>query len=239
MVSKEAVLNCFHDWIDRYGYEHTADEDLVYQRIEALDAVRRCDEDCISRRVAIDAIDDIESEVADGFGFQYEKWREYFCELPAVQPDHNADVGKKVADEDCISRRVAIEAIDEWFKKVRSHMSAYEYDSAYAQGEIDAYVTAIDTLKTLAPIQPEPKWIPCDERLPEYNESVLTWDGYVFCIEKRIPYIRDDDGEPIEGDWWVGDEYDDYESECYPNLRDGAAIAWLSLPEPYNGGDAE
>ena len=48
-----------------------------------------------------------------------------------------------------------------------------------------------------------------------------------------IPYIRDDDGEPIEGDWWVGDEYDDYESECYPNLRDGAAIAWMPLPEPY------
>ena len=44
-------------------------------------------DDCISRRVAIDAIDDIESEVADGFGFQYEKWREYFCELPAAQPE--------------------------------------------------------------------------------------------------------------------------------------------------------
>lgn len=87
MVSKEAVLNCFHDWIDRYGYEHTADEDTVYQRIDALDTVRCCDEDCISRRVAIEAIDDIESEVADGFGFQYEKWREYFCELPAVETE--------------------------------------------------------------------------------------------------------------------------------------------------------
>lgn len=77
-----------------------------------------------------------------------------------------------------------------------------------------------------------PQWIPCSERLPEYNESVLTWDGYAFCIEKRIPYIRDDDGEPIDGDWWVGDEYDEYESDYYPNLRDGAAIAWMPLPEP-------
>ena len=82
LILKEDALNCFHDWIDRYGYEHTADEDQVYQRIEALDAVRCCDEDCISRRVVIEAIDDIESEVADGFGFQYEKWRKYFCELP-------------------------------------------------------------------------------------------------------------------------------------------------------------
>lgn len=96
LILKEDALNCFHDWIDRYGCEHTADEDPVYQRIEALDAIRCCDEDCISRRVAIEAIDDIESEVADGFGFQYEKWREYFCEIPAVQPDHIADVSKKV-----------------------------------------------------------------------------------------------------------------------------------------------
>ena len=122
LILKEDALDCFHDWIDRYGYEHTADEDQVYQRIEALDAVRCYDEDCISRRVAIDAIDDIESEVADGFGFQYEKWRKYFCELPAVQPDHNADVSKKVertdetaqnvSDSDLISRKAAIDAVE-------------------------------------------------------------------------------------------------------------------------------
>ena len=43
--------------------------------------------DCISRQQAIDALDDIESEVADGGGFQYEKWRKYFCELPPAQPE--------------------------------------------------------------------------------------------------------------------------------------------------------
>ena len=43
--------------------------------------------DCISRQTVIDAIDDIESEVADGDGFQYAKWREYFCDLPSAQPE--------------------------------------------------------------------------------------------------------------------------------------------------------
>ena len=42
--------------------------------------------DLISRQAAIDAIDDIESEVADGFGFQYEKWRKHFAELPSAEP---------------------------------------------------------------------------------------------------------------------------------------------------------
>ena len=43
--------------------------------------------DCISRQAAIDAIDEIESEIADGFGFEYEKWRKYFCDLPPAQPE--------------------------------------------------------------------------------------------------------------------------------------------------------
>ena len=44
-------------------------------------------DDLISRQDAIDAIDDIESEVADGFGFQYEKWRKHFAELPPAEPE--------------------------------------------------------------------------------------------------------------------------------------------------------
>ena len=35
-ITKESALSCFHDWIDRYGHEHTADEMVEYQRIEDL-----------------------------------------------------------------------------------------------------------------------------------------------------------------------------------------------------------
>lgn len=37
-ISREAALSCFHDWIDRYGHEHSADEMTEYQRIEDLPA---------------------------------------------------------------------------------------------------------------------------------------------------------------------------------------------------------
>lgn len=77
------------------------------------------------------------------------------------------------------------------------------------------------------------KWIPCKERLPSYYEAVLTWDGHCYCVEKRIPFIRGEDGEIIVSDWWVSDDFDEEESDYYPNLRDGAAIAWMPLPEPY------
>lgn len=43
--------------------------------------------DTISRQAAIDALDEIEAEVADGYGYQYAKWREYFVEMPSVQPE--------------------------------------------------------------------------------------------------------------------------------------------------------
>ncbi len=43
--------------------------------------------DPIERQAALDAIDEIESEVADGDGFQYEKWRQFFCDLPSAQPE--------------------------------------------------------------------------------------------------------------------------------------------------------
>ena len=43
--------------------------------------------DLIDRQAAIDALDEIEAEVADGYGYQYAKWREYFIEMPSAQPD--------------------------------------------------------------------------------------------------------------------------------------------------------
>ena len=42
--------------------------------------------DCISRQTVLNAIDEISREVDDGDGFDYEKWREYFCELPSAEP---------------------------------------------------------------------------------------------------------------------------------------------------------
>ena len=50
--------------------------------------------DLISRRDAINALDTIESEVADGEGFRYAKWREYFENLPSSQTDSFVDADK-------------------------------------------------------------------------------------------------------------------------------------------------
>ena len=95
------------------------------------------------------------------------------------------------------------------------------------------YEDAVYDISNLPSVQPEQRWIPCSERLPEYGVSVLTYDGNCFCVEKRIPFIRDETGEAISSDWWVSDDYDESYDGYYPNLRDGACIAWMPLPEPY------
>ena len=60
--------------------------------------------DLISRQAAIDAIDEISREVDDGYGFDYAKWRQYFCELPSEHGTNLAEGGT-----DCISRQAACE----------------------------------------------------------------------------------------------------------------------------------
>lgn len=36
LISRQAALNCFHDWVDKYGDVHTADEDPEYRALENL-----------------------------------------------------------------------------------------------------------------------------------------------------------------------------------------------------------
>lgn len=123
---------------------------------------------------------------------------------------------------DLISRQVAIDALE--CKKDKN-----------AKGDVGGFYNKIiqndiDALRQLPSAQ---RWIPCSKRLPAYGVSVLTYDGNCFCVEKRIPIIRDGTGEVISGDWWVSDDYDGSCDDYYPNLRDGACVAWMPLPEPY------
>ena len=60
-------------------------------------------EDTIYRQQAIDALDEIEAEVADGYGYQYEKWRKYFCGLPSAQPEVTEEAVKDYCRKRCLT----------------------------------------------------------------------------------------------------------------------------------------
>ena len=103
--------------------------------------------------------------------------------------------------------------------------------------------------------EPEPRWIPCSERLPECEQEVL------ICTKKwNNSYIVTpaiyEDGTMSECDsiWnWEDIDYEDWdeENDCgiipegwfenrhfnpddvYNNPVDMKVIAWMPLPEPY------
>lgn len=215
------------------GIGHTAklnDGDTVV-RMSAVNYVLRnlpsaqpepC-EDAVSREAVTDVIrhsdifstwyemDDTDDIVAEVIDEARKQLVDDVNELPSVTP-------KCPECDDAVSREAAIDAAE----------------NAFVRG-----LLASPDIRRLPSVQPEQRWIPCSERLPEYGVAVLTYDRHCFCVEKRIPTIRDDEGEPITGDWWVSDDYDEYDGDYYPNLRDGACIAWMPLPTAYreDGGE--
>lgn len=88
-------------------------------------------DDLISRQAVLDAIEEIESEVVDGDGFQYEKWRHFFCELPSVnlQPTCNQLATDKISQ--------FIDGLERGFADIRERFiddsvcGLCEYDGAY------------------------------------------------------------------------------------------------------------
>ena len=105
--------------------------------------------------------------------------------------------------QDLISRQAAIEKISETI-----------WDTAVAND-----VKTI--LKELPSAQPEQRWIPCSERLPDDDRTkvVTLANGNVEA------------GYYSNGDWWcIGDTI---------SLENPIVIAWMPLPEPYKEGEHE
>jgi len=116
------------------------------------------------------------------------------------------------ADGDAISRQAAIEAINNHF----GFNIEEEYGSAVQE-----------VINGLPSAQPEQRWIPCSERLPDHPENddyyLVTiqcehydgWDDYVTGFAKWTKYGWD-------------------ELSCY--IGQIKVIAWMPLPEPYAEG---
>ena len=103
--------------------------------------------------------------------------------------------------QDLISRQAAIDAIR-------------------GEIEINGYSHVVDVLEQLPSAQPEQRWIPCSERLPEGITQVIIQTN----------------GEAIHEAFYMGkDDYGHYvwkrpDNEIY---WDEEVVAWMPLPTPY------
>ena len=110
---------------------------------------------------------------------------------------------------DLISRQAAIDEIKE----------IYEWHDNVSKERIIAH------FKRLPSAQPEPRWIPCSERLPEepYGCLVTVWDTNPVTMdefENILPYFVGRDGE----------QWNDGDGEQCPF----EVVAWMPLPEPFH-----
>lgn len=108
----------------------------------------------------------------------------------------------------------------------------------YKEPQNDMDKTAIDACKGAIELLEQVRWIPCSERLPKYNKTVLVSvkqkgkEAMVFTAQRRrrvktpdlFECCMDDEG------WWdfrIG-AWDDHE-----------IIAWMPLPAPYKAESEE
>lgn len=105
--------------------------------------------------------------------------------------------------------------------------------------------TAVNGLRELPSVQPEPQWIPCSERMPEDLSTVIT----TWVNRDPLPYYEFMRDKPFtavsvhyKGEWyWYSATCADYLEEYGRSDRDKVdksieIIAWMPLPEAYKEG---
>jgi len=121
--------------------------------------------------------------------------------------------------DDLISRQAAIDAIN--------HICPIDTD---CDGTLLDRLDVRYVLSDLPSAQPEQKWIPCSERLPEANEDGESDYILLSCSNCSLPIIGRYQVDDQGGAFYDGD--DDKPLVSYGLFTN----AWMPLPESYKEG---
>ena len=157
-------------------------------------------------------------------------------ELPAVQPETNCSEIPNGSD-DTISRQAAIDALARMMPRSYTPDGSHPADEEIFRAQ-EVFADCIEALEILPSAQPEQRWIPVTERLPENDNEVPENDNEVLITvwDAEDDYVEVYKGFYQGHEWWtqwchgcskIKDE------PCGENI----VIAWMPLPEPYQGGE--
>ena len=215
----ETFRSFFEKDFEAYRIAITALKAQLFQEGTTKDATS----DTISRQAAIDALNheyrcgDIISQCG------IEVAIDIISELPTIQPvATDTNVG------DTISRQAAVELV----------MKYCTDDDGTVQCDGDIR-ELLDELENLPSAQPEQRWIPCSERLPEIPCLVSDANHNTPYVLTSVITLEDKEHGKwaIDGRWlertMVGEKKADM--LVYHNR----IVAWMPLPEPYKEGETK
>ena len=141
---------------------------------------------------------------------------------------------------DLISRQAAIDAMNTRLEDIK-----LTWRGKVKKGEIAMYLDMRGVIETLPSAQPEQRWIPCSERLPEFDVKVLAYvknkdpegrfnkDGiYTATLEDKVP-VHDPEGKR---NFWGIPGYDsEWTVWSWSYFTEPNVLAWMPLPEPWEG----
>ena len=133
---------------------------------------------------------------------------------------------------DLISRQDTIDRINEYIEEYSEIDSDGNHSEKWC-----AMQEAKMTIENMPSVQPEQRWIPCSERLPEERDWYLGIfkepdTGWINPIPFICDYLLGTKTKATTKEGWIlkghtdREEYIDY----YFNLE---CVAWMPLPEPY------
>ena len=141
---------------------------------------------------------------------------------------------------DLISRQAAIDAMNTRLEDIK-----LTWRGKVKKSEIAMYLDMRGVIETLPSAQPEQRWIPCSERLPEFDVKVLAYvknkdpegrfnkDGiYTATLEDKVP-VHDPEGKR---NFWGIPGYDsEWTVWSWSYFTETNVLAWMPLPEPWEG----
>ncbi len=94
--------------------------------------------------------------------------------------------------------------------------------------EIKAYTDILNGVKEQPTIEPEPHWIPCSERLPDEDYVLISKKPTKISGSKWYVTIAIRMADPRSGK-------DNWRDTGFGVIPDDNVLAWMPLPEPYQG----
>ena len=123
--------------------------------------------------------------------------------------------------DDLISRQQAIDKFQSWIDSLDPNSRLYNADVSLLR-------RCIVELKKLPSAEPEQRWIPCDEQLPEEEYVLISkkptkLSGSKWCVAIAIRMADPRSGK-IQ-----------WRDSSFGVIQDDKVLAWMPLPERYLG----